>query len=91
MVVTNSIEESYRVKLFLERGCLLKNVMIYNPKHPISLKSYHVKIFNTKESKLICVPKEFIKDQKENKDVLKIEKVKNVILMDVKLSYNEYL
>lgn len=62
LVVTDTVEEAYRVKMFLERGCLLKNVMLYNPKHPIALKSYYVKIFNTKESKVIVAPKSFLAD-----------------------------
>ncbi len=63
---------------------------MYNPKHPITLKSYRISLFNQGKVKFLCAPKSILKDLKECKEVKSIKNIKNIIFMNCSLNYAEY-
>lgn len=47
LIITEDVKSSYRVKLFLERCGLADKVLLYDDKHPSTLKSYKISLFNS--------------------------------------------
>jgi len=46
LIVSDSINNCYRNKMFLERASITEKAFVYNPKHPVTLKSYRMSLFN---------------------------------------------
>ena len=92
LLVADSVNEAYRLKLFMERANIVKAVKVYSPIHPITLKAYHLSLFNAKQSEVLVITKDFLDDLQKNKAKLpKLRRVRNILLFNCSIGYEAYM
>ncbi len=89
LFIGDTVEDAYRIKLFLERSSLTNKAVVFNPKHPISLKRYRLSLLNSNQARFLCAPKSFLEEFNQLKNT-KLKMVRNLVFVTTNLTYNEY-
>jgi hypothetical protein len=83
MLITETLNEAYKVKMVLNRFCM--KISIINPEQPKETKKNQVHIFNIGHTELLIVPK-----QVAEKESIPVRDLLNVIVWDMPSSLASY-
>lgn len=90
LVVAESINAAYKLKVFLDRA-YCGDAQVYNTEGVINIRAYNMALFNGGSIRFLIVPKEFVSDQKKNKKTIQsLKAVKNMVFFNCELDYNLY-
>lgn len=91
IIVAESTNDAYRLKLFLERSSLSKSVKVYNSTHPVTLKAYYLSLFNAKQNDVLITTKDLLADMQKHKNKLpKLRRVRNLLFFNCAIDYDSY-